>query len=234
MKTASLPRSISSSFFSLACVAVCCIAFLCGLSAMTLRGILLHQSDHARSFVPAKRLTGAFERETLNARIFFIYFVTIQKPGSLENGWARFHNAEAKVAELSDLVNREEALRDLRGPVAKLRADVANYRVALAATLSMVQSGELHGPHYDAQVKEWAARGAVMVGDAGSVEVQCFNAGEADTNSTLDIVRSGLHYAVFAFVGSSLLCLVIAFLLMRRVKSLATGADAGAAVPSAI
>ena len=119
------------------------------------------QAMHATSFVPAKRMSAAFEREILNARIFFIYHVTIQKPNALASGWARYHNAEARLQGLSDQVNQQDELNVVKAPVAQLRLDLAAYDPALRATLAAVQSGARVGdPTYDADVKEWAARGA--------------------------------------------------------------------------
>lgn len=209
-------KSLSRSFSILLCCALCCMGCLCGLSLQTLRSILNGQKSHSESFVPAKRLTASFERETLNARIFFIYFVTIQKPGSLENGWKRYHNAEARVQDLSFLVNQHDDLSALRVPVEKLRADVAAYSVALSATLNMVQGGELKGTHYDAQVKEWAARGAVMVTDAGNLEVQCFNASEADTAANADRLKRGQTYVLIGFGVGSFICILFTLLSLRR------------------
>jgi len=40
-------------------------------------------SELAQAQLPELALATAFERDMLNARIFFIYHVTIQKPGAL-------------------------------------------------------------------------------------------------------------------------------------------------------
>ncbi len=191
---------------------VCCMAVLSSLTVSTLRGIVAGQRSHAQSFVPAKRLTAGFEREILNARIFFIYFVTIQKPGALENGWKRYHNGEDTLRKLNVLVNQYPELANLRAPVAKLQQDVDNYGVALTATLSMVQGGETKGPHYDAQVKEWAARGATMVADSAAVESLTFHSGEANTEDIAHALKSGQTNILLAFAA----CLVLSLLFARH------------------
>jgi hypothetical protein len=170
MKDQSNSHRISAAFGVMLSVAVFSMACLAGLSYSAMQQVLRSQASHSQSFVPAKKLAAAFERDILNARIHFIYFVTIQKPGTLEKGWGRYNDAESDLTALSALVKQQDELHPLSAPVAKLRADIDAYEPALRATLQMVQAGEFKGPHYDAQVKEWASLGAVMVGDAGSVE----------------------------------------------------------------
>jgi acylphosphatase len=182
MKTQTVSRRIYIAFAFLLLCTVCCMAGLAGVSYYTMQQVLLSQTSHSQSFVPAKRLAASFERDILNARIHFIYFVTIQKPGSRELGWGRYHNADADLTALTTLVNRQDELQPLREPVAKLRADYEAYDPALHDTLQMVQNGEVKGAHYDAQVKEWAARGAVMVTDAGNVETLAATTSEASTD----------------------------------------------------
>jgi len=46
----------------------------------------------ASDFMAESDLAGRIEREVLNARIHFIYYVTVQKRGSKEKGWQRFGN----------------------------------------------------------------------------------------------------------------------------------------------
>jgi len=60
---------------------MCCVG-LVGVCAMWSASHAM--SEISRQQLPAMRLATAFERETLNARISFIYHVTIQKPGALE------------------------------------------------------------------------------------------------------------------------------------------------------
>jgi len=61
-------------------------------------------------YLPVTELSTRVESEFLNARIHFIYFVTIQKKGSLEKGWDQFRNAQKDLAELEKLISKSEAL----------------------------------------------------------------------------------------------------------------------------
>lgn len=202
------------------CCALLCLGALAGFASYSMQRVLRSQQAHAESFVPAKRLTTNFEREILNARIFFIYYVTIQKPGALDHGWTRYHNAEQRLDELTTLIDKQPELANLREPAAKLRHDLDAYAPALHDTLHLVEDGTRSGPAYDAQVKEWAARGAVLVTDAGDVETLCFTSGEASTRATISTLTSASRSVVALFLGGMLVCLAGAFLLARRLRTL--------------
>jgi hypothetical protein len=80
-------------------------------------------SELAQAQLPELALAAAFEREILNARIFFIYHVTVQKPGALAPGWERIRNAEALMPQLSNQVESSAGLALLREPTLQLRTD---------------------------------------------------------------------------------------------------------------
>ena len=80
----------------------------------------------------------AFEREILNARIHFIYHVTIQKPGRLELGWGRFRKAQAPMPKLTATVAGSPTLASLRPPAQQLAADLDRYEVVLRRVLEAV------------------------------------------------------------------------------------------------
>ena len=54
-------------------------------------------------YLPETEVAAQIERDVLNARIHFIYFVTIQKDGALEKGWERFRNAQRELPKLQKL-----------------------------------------------------------------------------------------------------------------------------------
>src|SRR5579871_3664801 len=73
--------------FGLLVLLLCCIA---GIGVFCMRRASQAMSEIAVQHLSEMQLATAFEREILNARIHFIYHVTIQKPGALEAGWDRF------------------------------------------------------------------------------------------------------------------------------------------------
>lgn len=208
-----------------------CMACLSGMSTYTMRSVRQNEEAHIRSYVPAKKMATDFERHVLNARIFFIYFVTIQKPGSLDKGWERYHQAEQQQKDLLTFVEQNEELSSLRPDVVKLGEDLDVYGAALPATLKMVQSGTLHGDAYDAQVKDWADKGAVLVGDAGKVEVLC---GKLSNESSIAIVDQlnqsmthNLLVLLFGLGGSGILAWLIVSQINRSLRLLTSELQAG-------
>jgi hypothetical protein len=63
--------------------------------------------------IPALQQGHAFEREILNARIFFIYYVTIQKPTSLPKGWVPYRNAAFILLNFKALLATDPELPSL-------------------------------------------------------------------------------------------------------------------------
>lgn len=188
------------------------------MSVYTMRSVQQSEESHIRSYVPAKKMTTDFERHVLNARIFFIYFVTIQKPGSLDKGWERYHQAEEQQKELLAFVEKNEELSSVRPDVTRLGEDLNVYGTALSATLKMVQDGTLHGDVYDAQVKDWAAKGAVLVGDAGKVEVLCGKLSDDSSRAIVDQLKQSmtqnLMILLIGFGGS----VVLAWVIVRQIN----------------
>jgi hypothetical protein len=130
----------------------------------------------------------------------------------------RYHDAESNLAELTILVNQQDELKPLRASVTRLRADLDAYDPALHATLQMVQKGELKGAHYDLQVKEWAARGAVMVTDAGNVETLSGATSEASTDRMVNFVKLAEKRILVILAVGFFLCLAAAWALAGKVN----------------
>jgi methyl-accepting chemotaxis protein len=120
-------------------------------------------------YLPEAALSAALERELLNARIHFIYFVTIQKPGSLEKGRERFRNAKEQIGQLMTLVGSSEAFLPIRPQAEHLRKSISEYEPVLEKIIAVVQAGQNKGPEFAALVTQWAALGGVMVDSAGKL-----------------------------------------------------------------
>lgn len=84
--------------------------------AFSMRQAVGTMSAMATDQLPELALATAFEREILNARIHFIYHVTIQKPGALESGWERFRNVRELMPQLRRQVADSGSLEALRPP----------------------------------------------------------------------------------------------------------------------
>lgn len=121
----------------------------------------------AQAYLPMGETSREFESEVLNARIHFIYYVTIQKPGSKEKGWERFGRAETILPKLRELVNSKPELAPMQPQVGDLEADLGSYRTALTKILDTVDRKENSGPGFAAQIAEWARLGGRLVDGAG-------------------------------------------------------------------
>ena len=123
----------------------------------------------SRDQLPEMALATSFEREILNARIHFIYHVTIQKPGHLEAGWERFRKARDLMSDLSAKVASAPALAGLKTPTAELSADLDRYEAVLRQVLEVVAKGQNTGPAFAALLTEWASMGGRVVNGAAGL-----------------------------------------------------------------
>ena len=146
---------------------------LAGYCALVMRPAASAMAELARDHLPEIALSTAFEREILNARIHFIYHVTIQKPGALDAGWRRFQNARELMAKLSAQVAASEALGSLRRPTADLRDDLDRYEIVLRRILDVVEKRRDSGPAFTQLIAEWADSGGRVVNAAGELNRRC-------------------------------------------------------------
>src|ERR1035437_4237335 len=181
MKSWSISRRVTLCLVLL----LACMFILSGLSLYNMQNVVRTENVDTQSLNPADALATDFEREILNARVNFIYYLTIQKPGAIEAGLSRLHKAEARQKDLMSLVDAHQELSAMRPTVTKLKSDLDAYEVGLQASVAMIQKGVTSGPEYDAQVNDWAGKGAVMVADASVVETLCSTTSEASTESML-------------------------------------------------
>jgi len=178
---------------------------IAGWSAFSMWHAAMTMSELAREQLPELALATAFEREILNARIFFIYHVTIQKPGALEAGWVRFRNARELMPKLREQVATSAQLAALRNPTQRLAVDLDQYEAVLTRILATVARGQNTGPGFTDLVAEWAGAGGRVVKGAAELQRLC---SEAATGSSLEHAR-GLNAAVIWMETG---CLLVALL----------------------
>jgi uncharacterized phage infection (PIP) family protein YhgE len=164
----SVGRKVAAGFVVILAQALAAGLFGLWLTSRTSTKLNRASLDH----LPETELASQVEREVLNARIHFIYFVTIQKEGSLEKGWIRFRNAEQIIPKLQQKIDGSPALAGLRPEVAQLHRDFDSYQPVLKRIIEVVQKHQNRGPKFDALLKEWARLGGAMVDSAGRLSHQ--------------------------------------------------------------
>jgi len=169
-------------------------------------------------YLPVTELATHVEREVLNARIHFVYFVTIQKTGALEKGWDRLRTAQKGLADLENLIARSDALTDTRSDVAQLRHDFNSYQSMLERITAVVNQHQNHGPEFDALAVEWARLGGAMVDSAGRLS----RLGSQKTNESATQADTQLGRAIATVSGASLagflLGVTIMFFVVRGIN----------------
>jgi methyl-accepting chemotaxis protein len=156
-------------------------------------------------YLPETELATQIEREVLNARIYFIYFVTIQKDGALEKGWERFRKAQQELPKLQALVDSSETFAGIRPDVQQLRRDFNSYQPVLERIIDVVQKNQNHGPEFADLVKEWARLGGAMVDSAGRLS----RLGSRVTGDSAKSAAAQLHNTATTLAGACVAGLLI-------------------------
>jgi methyl-accepting chemotaxis protein len=208
-----ISRKIRAGILVVLMQALCVGCFGLWVTVRTSRDVQAVSND----YVPVTELAGQVERELLNARIHFIYFVTIQKPGALDKGWERFRNAQQELPKLQQLVEKSKRLADTRPQVAQLVRDFESYRPVLERIIAVVQQHRNHGPEFDALLAEWARLGGAMVDSAGRLS----RAGDHSTSESSRQSEAQLHSGTltleWACAGAFLTGIILTFFIARSV-----------------
>ncbi|MBL0155636.1 MAG: hypothetical protein IPP47_00785 [Bryobacterales bacterium] len=188
------------------------------ISTWMLRDSSSELAGAAEQILPEVQLATAFERSVLNARIHFIYHVTIQKAGALDKGLRRFEQARKELQQLDGLVRDTPDLAPLRPETARLVADFARYESTLRRILQVVADKRNSGAEFDGLLKEWATLGGRLVDSAGALNASgmaMFARHATDTSASLkQVVRlTGFGYSVALFAGA-----LVAFFVLRGVN----------------
>jgi hypothetical protein len=140
------------------------------------------------AYLPVNDMAAQIERELLNARIHFIYFVTVQKDGALPAGWKRFENAKKELPKLQQLVQTSKELAVLRPELDRLCRDLESYQPVLERIIGVVQKRQNRGPGFASLLTEWARLGNAMVESAGQLSRRgSADAARAATHATTDL-----------------------------------------------
>jgi len=172
----------------------------------------------AQAYLPETELAVAFEREILNARIHFIYHVTVQKPGSLPAGWARFAKVRELMPKLSEQVASSEQLAPLREQTRRLAVDLDEYEVVLKRILDTVARGENQGEAFEALLNQWASVGGRVVGAAGSLSGRSLElADQSSRRSAASLARMAAA-AIAASILAMALGASVGWFVSRRIS----------------
>jgi len=216
-KRVNVTRRLAIGFASLV-VVLCCVG---GVTSIVMRQADRATFDISHAYLPELKVATAFEREVLNARINFIYHVTIQKPGTLEKGWERFHNAQALMPTLQEMSQKPQ-LPELRSATEQLGRDLKEYDRQLRTILECVKTGHNRGDAYVGVLNEWARLGNKMVDSAAGLEKDAATlAGDESIRQSEQLKRT-VSLTLGGCVLAILLAVVIAVSLTRGIRRVLT------------
>jgi len=193
-----LGKRLALSFASILFILV----MLASLSIRTTWVVRAALDPVGRDYLPLMALATDTERNVLNARIFFIYFATIQKEGTEEKGWVRFRQAQEDVAKLQTLVRNSPRLAELSAGVDELSEAVRAYEPVLRQVMDAAERRDTKSPQYAALVTTWANLGARMVGAAGQLNKRSTGmTSSAAADSSLSLRNNSIVSIVLSAIG---------------------------------
>jgi len=184
-------------------------------------------------FLPAGKAAAAVESGLLNARIHFIYFVTIQKDGERERGWEFLRGAEAEMPELERLIGSNPELAALAPQMEALQNGMNDYKPVLTQILQAVDDHQTATPEFAELRTRWAALGNQMVTAAGGLSAESnHRAAEASRRAAASL-GTARTFMFFGGAGMLLLSGFVAVFLIRQIGRALGDASATLAESSA-
>ena len=175
--------------------------------------------------MPLLTVAVQFERELLNARPHFIYFLTVQRPGALDKGKQMYEAAGRKLVQIETMLSREGTDANRVSLAREMRSAYEAYGRGLEQVSGMIQRGETGEPGYATASAEWTRLGGVMVDVAGRLGAEAAkktvtDAGDSSSSLKLTVLATAVGQSAAAVVGFILLAMVLfkTNRLLRRIS----------------
>jgi hypothetical protein len=108
-------------------------------------------------------LAGQFQREILTSRLQFVQYVKSRPAGASEAGWTHYENAEKVLSILTENVNKDPNLWELRPLVEQLNNRARAYRPMLSIVVDDARDGRNQEGSFQALLTEWMSLSSQMV-----------------------------------------------------------------------
>jgi methyl-accepting chemotaxis protein len=141
--------------------------------------------ENADAYFPAIGQALEIERGLLLMRIQFVYFVTIQKPGTMEKGLDLFDQARRQVDTFDAAVATDPALEPLTPRVRALHASMDAYEGGMRRMIDLVQRHQEASDAFAPGLAEWARQGADMVANAAAISQAALEITQDNSRKTI-------------------------------------------------
>jgi methyl-accepting chemotaxis protein len=189
-----------------------------GLNLWRGRDVAAQQGRITAESLPLARAAVALERQILNARIGFIYYVTVQKPGTLEQGWKAYAEAQQSLAELERIASQSGAGGAGGQAIAALAEAFRRYDPVLREILGVVEQGRNQGEQFTELRDRWAALGNALVAAAGQVSALEIATTESLSLATHSAMDSAEKQNLAALAVSLAMAVMLSFAMDRYLR----------------
>lgn len=182
-------------------IAICFAVAGTVLSTMGMKSASREASETVQTRLPITQQATDFQKDVLTARINFIYFVTVQKPGSLDKGWSYYHEAQKVLEQMKQQVASHPGLEGSRAAVQLVSDRMEIYEPQLQKVIQLTQQG-VKGEEFDRNVSDWAAKGNAMTDAAAKVQQAGADATRESSVATMtQLSRTMLTCLAFSILG---------------------------------
>lgn len=205
MKRWSLGRRLVGAFAVIALIALpvaLAAMYMLDTSSSRLEKVMANE-------MPILKLATEFERELLNARPHFVYFLTVQSAGSLNQGRQRYESAGRKLNEIESLSQSLQMSEERRRLVGEMRRAYNDYGEYLQKVSAMISQQQNSTPEFARISSEWTRLGGVMVEIAGRMGKEASEQTLSESQAASDSLHRALVLTVVGGTVAGALGLVL-------------------------
>ena len=162
-------------------------------------------------YLPELQLAAQIERDFLNARLNYVYFLTIQKKGSLDQAQQYFLSAQQQLEGFKEVVDASLNFVSIQPDAAKLEQDLATYQSEVGWLVESVEKNRSNTPEYTSRLAAIGLLGVQIAGTATQLSDKGMDAAGKSTD------RASSNRATWILGGLCLAGLLIGILLTLKV-----------------
>ena len=162
-------------------------------------------------YLPELQLAAQIERDFLNARLNYVYFLTIRKKGSLDQAQQYFLSAQQQLEGFKEVVDASLNFVSIQPDAAKLEQDLATYQSEVGWLVESVEKNRSNTPEYTSRLAAIGLLGVQITGTATQLSDKGMDAAGKSTD------RASSNRATWILGGLCLAGLLIGILLTLKV-----------------
>ncbi len=199
---------------------VICLAGISVAATVLMKGVAGRLSSVNEQYLPASGEALELERALLSARIEYAYFLTVQRPGSLERGNAHIQRARRHLAGLLEQTGRWPGLAALRVKTERIQRLMEQYEAKRDEAAATIGTAAWTGQRQQEVTAAWAGSGTEMVALAAEIKREADHLMESATGESAASLRRAVRNMSVAALCVGLLALWISWRVSQGIAAI--------------